>query len=104
MGSKSHLQDIVKVAEEAGLCIIADEIYANMAFGGLEFTYCSEVSQNVPVFSVGGIAKRYVAPGWRLGWFVVHNRANRVGPALRESLTAMCQRILGPCGPVQGAL
>ena len=57
--SQKHFKDIVKICEKSGLAIIADEIYANMTFSGKKFTYCHEVSDKVPVFSVGGIAKRY---------------------------------------------
>ena len=30
----------------------------------------------VPVLSCGGIAKRFVVPGWRLGWVLIHDRHN----------------------------
>ena len=102
--SEKHLKDIVEVAEQSGLAVIADEIYANMTFSGKKFTYTHQVSDKVPVFSVGGIAKQYLAPGWRLGWFVIHNRSNRVTAEMRGQLVSMCQRVLGPCGPIQGAL
>jgi aspartate/methionine/tyrosine aminotransferase len=32
------------------------------------FHQVASLSQRVPVLEVGGIAKRFLVPGWRLGW------------------------------------
>ena len=101
--SEEHLKKIVALCEKYSVPILADEIYANMNFEG-KFTWVAEVSEKVPVISVGGIAKRFLAPGWRLGWFTVNNRSDAITPFIRSKLTTMCQRVLGPCGPLQGAL
>lgn len=34
----------------------------------------ASVSRHVPVLSCGGLSKRYVIPGWRVGWVVAHDR------------------------------
>ena len=31
-------------------------------------------SGDVPVISLGGIAKEFVVPGWRVGWVVLHDK------------------------------
>lgn len=46
----------------------------------------------------------YLAPGWRLGWFTLNDKSNALTPFIRNKCTTMCQRILGPNGPLQGAL
>jgi aspartate/methionine/tyrosine aminotransferase len=51
--------------------LISDEIYANMVFGPTEFTPMAAFSLKVPVLTVGGISKRWLAPGWRLGWIII---------------------------------
>jgi tyrosine aminotransferase len=67
-----HLKAILALAEEFKVPIIADEIYGEMVFEGegLEFNYMAELTQTVPILSCNGIAKRYLVPGWRLGWIV----------------------------------
>lgn len=35
-------------------------------------------NREVPVLSVGGIAKQYLVPGWRVGWLLIHDRHNRI--------------------------
>ena len=34
-----------------------------------------DLSRNVPVLSVGGMAKEFLVPGWRVGWILIHDRA-----------------------------
>lgn len=51
--------------------IISDEIYEHMLFGDKKFFPMATFSLQVPVLSVGGISKRFLAPGWRLGWILI---------------------------------
>ena len=48
--------------------IIADEIYAGMVFPGRIFFSFAEISSTVPIIVCGGISKRFLVPGWRMGW------------------------------------
>ena len=71
------LKILVSVAEKYGLPIIADEIYQDMVFEGESKTF-GQLSKNVPVLSCGGLAKRWLVPGWRVGWLIVHDRNGRL--------------------------
>ena len=73
---EKHLKDILEIAEEYCLPIIADEIYEHFVFNGSEKSYTpiAKLSKNVPVLSCGGLTKRYLVPGWRLGWITIHER------------------------------
>lgn len=62
---------VANAAERLKVPIISDEIYANMVFGATEFTPMAALSMKVPVLTVGGISKRWLAPGWRLGWILI---------------------------------
>ena len=75
--SRDHLQEIVDFAHRNRLPIIADEIYDDMVFADQSFVPIAEVSSQVPVLAIGGISKKYVAPGWRLGWVIIHDREDR---------------------------
>ena len=75
--SKQHLLDILAVAEKHRLPIIADEIYNDLVFKGQHTYPIASLSKNVPVLSCGGLAKKYLVPGWRVGWILIHDRNGR---------------------------
>lgn len=100
---KSHLCEILEIAEDAKLPIIADEIYHQIVFPGSESIPIASLSDNVPVLSVGGLAKRFLVPGWRLGWIVIHDRHNAFAQ-VREGLERLATLIMGANSLVQAAL
>ena len=101
--SKKHIQDIINIAEKYFVPIIADEIYEHFVFPGNEYHSVSSLSRNVPVLSCGGLTKRFLVPGWRLGWIVIHDR-NNAFKDLRKGLGNLSARILGANTLVQGAI
>eukprot|EP01064_Diplonema_japonicum_P002357 TRINITY_DN11487_c0_g1_i1.p1 TRINITY_DN11487_c0_g1~~TRINITY_DN11487_c0_g1_i1.p1 ORF type:complete len:294 (+),score=84.13 TRINITY_DN11487_c0_g1_i1:1114-1995(+) len=101
--SKQHLLDIIKVAEEFKLPIISDEIYDGVVFEGEVFTSIPTLTETVPSVVLGGIAKQYVVPGWRMGWIAVHDRHNLLSEIM-TGLMALSTIILGPNSAIQGAL
>ena len=72
--SRELLQEIVDIAAEHDLFIIADETYCNVVFPGVEFTYINEVIGTVPAISMKSVSKEYPWPGARCGWIEVYNR------------------------------
>eukprot|EP01132_Coremiostelium_polycephalum_P007741 gene7741-9521_t len=101
--SKEHLLEILKVADEFCLPIIADEIYAGMTFGDVKYIPIASLTTTVPVLSIGGIAKRFLVPGWRLGWIAFHDR-NNVGESIKKALVSLSQLILGSNSLIQSIL
>ncbi|XP_039358633.1 tyrosine aminotransferase isoform X2 [Mauremys reevesii] len=102
--SKSHLQKILAVASRQCVPILADEIYGDMVFAECKYEPIATLSTNVPILSCGGLAKRWLVPGWRMGWILVNDRRDIFGNEIRDGLVSLSQRILGPCTIVQGAL
>ncbi|XP_029464108.1 tyrosine aminotransferase [Rhinatrema bivittatum] len=102
--SKIHLQKILAVASRQCVPILADEIYGDMVFGDSKFQALAPLSTTVPILSCGGLAKRWLVPGWRMGWILIHDRKDIFGNEIRDGLIRLSQRILGPCTIVQGAL
>lgn len=45
-----------------------------------------ELSSTVPVLSVGGLAKEFLVPGWRVGWVMVHDK-NGVFEEVRQCVS-----------------
>ena len=84
--SKQHLLDILAVAERHFLPIIGDEVYSEMVFKGQQFYSIASLSKNVPILSCGGIGKKYLVPGWRLGWILIHDK-NEI---LKKEVLTLC--------------
>lgn len=53
-----HLRDILDIASEFRVPIIADEIYEHFVFPGNEFHSMASLSDDVPILSCGGLTKR----------------------------------------------
>jgi tyrosine aminotransferase len=98
--SRSHIQDIISLASKYELPIIADEIYENLVFSGSEYTSFAEMSKDVPIIHVGGLAKKFMLPGWRLGWIALHDRHGRLSE-IRKGLMDLSTLTLGPTSIVQ---
>lgn len=100
---REHILDILKVAEEYCLPIISDEIYAHITFEKDLFISIAELTDTVPILVVGGIAKQYLVPGWRLGWILIYDKQGYFHE-IRQGLARLATIILGPNTIVQGAL
>ncbi|XP_022149591.1 tyrosine aminotransferase-like [Momordica charantia] len=65
-----HLKEIAETARKLGIFLISDEVYAHMAFGTKPFVPMGEFGSIVPVLTLGSLSKRWIVPGWRLGWIL----------------------------------
>lgn len=101
--SKDHLMQILHLCEKMKLPILADEIYADMVFGDNKFYALGDLSEEVPIIAIGGIAKQYVVPGWRVGWIIIHDRQGRL-KKVHDGMIALSQQILGCNTLIQGLL
>jgi len=61
-------------------------------------------SYGVPVVSVGGIAKQYVVPGWRIGWLLFHDAGTGRLAEVKAGALALTQIILGANTLIQALL
>ncbi|GFS44477.1 tyrosine aminotransferase [Trichonephila inaurata madagascariensis] len=102
--TRRHLQSILEVAARNYVPIIADEIYEHFVFPGEEFYPIASLSLSVPILTCSGLTKRFLVPGWRMGWILIHDRNEVFGHSIRNGLQALCQRIMGSNTLVQGAL
>lgn len=100
---RRHLREILRVAERLRLPIIADEIYADFVFPDHPFIPIASLTTEVPILTCGGLTKKYLVPGWRMGWIMIHDRHNAFHE-VRHGLIMLSQRILGPNTIIQGAV
>eukprot|EP00644_Phytophthora_capsici_P002163 jgi/Phyca11/8289/fgenesh1_pm.PHYCAscaffold_27_\ len=101
--SKPHLEKILALADSNKIPIIADEIYGDMVFGSNVFFPIASLTKTVPVVAVGGLAKQFLIPGWRVGWVMVHDR-NDILKDVRTAYFKLSQNILGANSLVQSAI
>jgi alanine-synthesizing transaminase len=66
------LKEILKLAAENNLVVLADEIYDKLAFQENHVALAS-IAGDVPVITFNGLSKSYLVPGWRIGWMIFHN-------------------------------
>lgn len=52
-------------------------------FSDHKYEPLATLSTNVPILSCGGLAKRWLVPGWRLGWILIHDRRDIFGNEVR---------------------
>lgn len=73
-------------------------------FKGVEYVSFMSLSHNVPILSCGGISKRFMVPGWRLGWIKIIDRGGAFEKEVRPGLSRLAMKLLGPCSLIQAAL
>ncbi|KZV52696.1 hypothetical protein F511_23159 [Dorcoceras hygrometricum] len=66
-----HLQKIAETAKRLGIVLISDEVYYDLVFGGNKFVPMGVFGSVTPVVSLGTMSKRWLVPGWRLGWIAL---------------------------------
>lgn len=71
---RSILEEIAQTADEHGLFMIADEIYAHIVYNGNPRFHMSEWLGDVPGVAMRGISKEYPWPGSRCGWLEILNK------------------------------
>ena len=102
--SAQHIHNFMAIAQKHNLPVIADEIYEDIVFPGKQFYPCSAFNPMVPVLACGAISKKFLTPGWRLGWIVIRDPYKRFGSQLKEGLNTLSQRQIVANSIAQGAL
>jgi alanine-synthesizing transaminase len=101
--TRKMLESIAEIAREHNLLIIADEIYDKLILDGGEHISIASVAPDVPVVTIGGLSKNYLAPGWRMGWGIVSGEAATVQPFV-EGIHKMLRARLSANHPEQYAI
>ena len=81
--AQSIRRELLKIADEHNVPMIADEIYQDVAFDG-PIAPIGALDPDAPVISLSGLSKGYLVPGWRTGWLAVGG-----GDRLKDVLAAI---------------
>jgi alanine-synthesizing transaminase len=65
---------LVNLADEHNFPLLADEVYADLAFDG-PVGALAALNPEAPVITFSSLSKAYLAPGWRAGWMAVAGTA-----------------------------
>ncbi len=72
--SDDVLKQIIEVAIEHDLVIMADEIYDRVLYDGMTHTPMSTLSDEVLILSYNGLSKSHRVAGFRAGWLMVSGK------------------------------
>jgi alanine-synthesizing transaminase len=71
MYSDELLKQIILIAREHGLVIMADEVYDKVLYDGIKHTAMASLSTDVLTLTFNSLSKSYRSCGYRAGWMVV---------------------------------
>lgn len=91
---KQVLEALLELARRHKLVVFSDEIYDRLTYGTPHVPTAS-LANDVPIFTINGLSKAYLACGWRVGWLAFCNAH------LMTDLRAAVQRLADArlCGP-----
>lgn len=68
------LEQMVEIAREFDLFLVADEIYLNITYNGAKAIALADIIGDLPGIAMKGISKELPWPGSRCGWMEFYNR------------------------------
>jgi aspartate/methionine/tyrosine aminotransferase len=94
------LEQVVRIARENDLFVIADETYINIVYNGKKTVPVGDVIGDVPGISMKGISKELPWPGARCGWMEVYNAdkdpifSRFINTILHQKMSEVCSTTL----------
>ena len=78
--SKDELQAIADVCVKHDLYILADEIYYQLIYDGMEFTSMASLGEEVKerTLLINGVSKSYAMTGWRVGYCAANKKLAKI--------------------------
>jgi len=95
------IRAIMDLAGEHDLMAISDEIYDKMTYEG-DITYTADVNKDVPLITLNGVSKVYLAPGWRVGYMAIRD-PNDALEEIRDGIVRQARARLCASHPAQYA-
>lgn len=69
VNTEEKLRQVIEVAREHDLVILADEIYSKLIIDEeVPHVPIASLDEEAPIVTFNGLSKNYMSPGWRIGW------------------------------------
>jgi len=101
--SRDILEQIVEIALQHNLVVLADEIYDKLIFDDGEMISIAALNPNLPCITFSGLSKNFIAPGWRIGWGVVSGQQEQLAPYI-EAINKILRARVSSNHPEQYAI
>jgi alanine-synthesizing transaminase len=92
---------LVEIADMHNVPLLADEVYADLAFSG-PVPAIASLDVDAPVITFSSLSKAYLAPGWRAGWLAAA-RTERLDDVL-GGIKKLADGRLCSTGPMEHAV
>lgn len=101
--SDELLKQLVEIAREHGLVLMADEVYDKVLYEGAKHTALGSLSTDVLTLTFNSLSKSYRACGYRAGWMVISGDKS-VAKDYIEGINMLANMKLGSNVPGQYAI
>jgi alanine-synthesizing transaminase len=101
--SRETLEQLLQIARENNLLVLADEIYDQIVYDGAIHHHVAALAPDLPILTLGGMSKTYRLAGFRSGWLVVTGPREPVTEYL-EGLELLGNMRMCPNVPAQHAI
>lgn len=101
--SKQLLLDLIEIARQHELVILADEIYDKIVFDGAQFHSLASLSNDVLTLTFNGLSKAYRLCGWRSGWMLISGPKHKAKDLI-QGFNMLASMRLCPNVPAQYAI
>ncbi len=101
--SKEMLTELVEIAREHDLLVMADEIYDKILYDEAQHTSIASLADDVVFLTINGLSKAYRVAGFRSGWMTVSGDKERAAGYI-EGLTMLASMRLCANVPAQHAI
>jgi len=91
--SKKELEEIAAVCLEAGIFVLADEIYSKLVYDDVEFVSFASLGEEIKerTILITGVSKSYSMTGWRIGYSLANEELTKIMSNYQSHATS------GPC-------
>lgn len=101
--SDDLLKQLVAIAREYGLVLMADEVYDKVLYDGVKHTALASLSTDVLTLTFNSLSKSYRACGYRAGWMIISGDTS-IAKDYVEGINMLANMKLGSNVPGQYAI
>ncbi|MYL22122.1 aminotransferase class I/II-fold pyridoxal phosphate-dependent enzyme, partial [Halobacillus litoralis] len=101
--SADLLEQVIRLAREHDLVVLADEIYDKILYDGNKHIPAASLADDILFMTFGGLSKNYRAAGYRAGWMIISGAKHRA-EGLIEGINMLASMRLCANVPAQTAI